>query len=43
LWWNVIGGIESTLEAAGARQVAIRVVEGGHDGDDAMAIEGRWS
>ncbi len=43
LWQNVLGGIETTLEVAGARAVSLRVISGGGERDAQMEIEARWS
>lgn len=42
LWQNVIGGVQSALEIAGARDVELRVVSGGATGDTAMELEAEW-
>lgn len=42
LWLNAIGGVQSSLELAGALDVELCVVSGGDDGDSAMAWETTW-
>jgi hypothetical protein len=43
IWESIIGGSIAILEIGGAKNVRIRVVTGGGDGDDAMECEGRWT
>lgn len=43
IWESIIGGSIALLEIGGAKNVRMRVVAGGGDGDDAMDCEARWS
>lgn len=43
IWESIIGGSIAILEIGGAKNVRMRVVAGGGDGDDAMDCEARWS
>ena len=42
LWLDVEGSCQAGLEAAGAKDVAIKVTSGGGDGETAMELEARW-
>lgn len=44
LVWNATwGGSQAALELAGAKQLVLRVLEGGQDGHDFAVAEARWS
>ena len=43
VWETVIGGAMGALEASGARNVRVRVLAGGTDGDSALKLEARWA
>jgi hypothetical protein len=42
MWQNVLGGIETSLEISGARDVGIVVERGGRDGSAFMDVIVRW-
>jgi hypothetical protein len=42
MWQNVLGGIESSLEITGARDVGIVIERGGRDGSAFMDVIVRW-
>jgi hypothetical protein len=42
LWATIAGSCVAILEAAQAKDVHVRVLEGGRDGDPRMVLEGRW-
>jgi hypothetical protein len=43
LWLNVVGGVQSALEIAGAMKVEVKIVSGGNTGDHAMEFEATWA
>jgi hypothetical protein len=43
LWENVAGGSSAVLEACGAKNVRVRVVRGGGDGDEELDLVCEWS
>jgi hypothetical protein len=42
LWENVLGGATAVLEAGGAKDVRIKAVRGGGDGDQELDMIGEW-
>jgi hypothetical protein len=42
-WQELLGGAEAALEAAGAKNVASTVLEGGQDGDTTMRARAQWT
>jgi hypothetical protein len=42
MWMEFAGSCESLLEIAGARQVALRILSGGQDGNSQAVFEARW-
>jgi hypothetical protein len=42
MWSELAGSSHALLEVAGARQVRVRGVFGGHDGDDQHTLEATW-
>jgi hypothetical protein len=42
LWQDAIGGCLGVLQACGAKDIDVRVLAGGRDGDQTMEIETRW-
>lgn len=43
LWLDVAGGCEASLQAAGAANVRLRIVEGGRDGDESGTVRAWWT
>ena len=43
MWWDFIGGVEAVLENIGARDLNVRIVSGGGDGDHHLEIVMRWN
>lgn len=42
MWSELAGSSQALLEAAGARQVRVRGISGGHDGDKDHELEAHW-
>lgn len=42
LWWDFIGGIEAVLENIGAKDLTVKIVAGGGDGDHHLEVVFRW-
>jgi hypothetical protein len=42
MWTEIHGSCVAFLEAAGAKEVRVRVRAGGHDGDTETELEGHW-
>lgn len=42
MFTEFVGASSAMLEISGAREVRLRVISGGHDGDTALELEGRW-
>jgi len=43
VWERAMGGSQGLLEVCGAKNVRLRVVSGGGDGDDRLELEARWT
>jgi hypothetical protein len=43
MWTELAGSSEALLEIAGAKQVRLRIVKGGGDGDEGAELEARWA
>jgi hypothetical protein len=42
IWRDIVGGCEGALVAAGARDVVLRMVSGGRDGDESAVADADW-
>jgi hypothetical protein len=42
MWMELAGSCESLLEIAGARNVSLQILSGGHDGNSHAVFEARW-
>ena len=43
VWESIVGAVEGTLEACGARHLRMHVAAGGEDGDVSIEIQARWA